>query len=131
MTERELERAPSTTELDAMFGVFTGPTPLSVAASQNAGRRNSDLKARMRAAFAGDLPSRRADLEAAVAREDHEAAGRLLHGIKGSAAYLDALALYALCGELETAADERRWDAIRAALPQQRELLGAFEASSA
>jgi signal transduction histidine kinase/ligand-binding sensor domain-containing protein/CheY-like chemotaxis protein len=120
-------RAPSTSELDAMFGVVTGPTPLAVAAAQNADRRSSDLKARMRVAFAGDVPSRRADLETAVGKRDHEAAARLLHGIKGSAAYLDAAELHLLCGELEAAADACQWQAIEAALPRLRGLLGEFD----
>jgi two-component system chemotaxis response regulator CheY len=40
------------------------------AAAQNAGRRASDLKGRMRAAFAADLPRRRAELDAALAAGD-------------------------------------------------------------
>jgi signal transduction histidine kinase/ligand-binding sensor domain-containing protein/CheY-like chemotaxis protein/HPt (histidine-containing phosphotransfer) domain-containing protein len=125
------ERAPSTAELDAMFGVFSGPTPLSLAVLQNEGRRSTDLKARLRLAFAGDLPSRRAGLEAAIENQDHETAARLLHGIKGSATYLEASELQRLCGELESAADQRQWDVVRAALPQLRSLLGVFEQPSA
>ena len=124
-------RPPSTVELDQMFGVFTGPTPLAVAVASNAERRNSDLKARMRSAFANDLPSRRADLEAAVAARDHEEAGRLLHGIKGSAAYLDEARLHALCGELEAAADARHWTLIQEGMPRLRELLDQFAQSAA
>ncbi|MES2129588.1 MAG: two-component regulator propeller domain-containing protein [Pseudomonadota bacterium] len=126
-----LREHPSTSELDAMFGVVTGPTPLSAAAAQNAGRRASDLRARMRAAFAGDVPSRLADLDGAIGKEDHETAARLLHGIKGSAAYLDATELHLLCGELELAADASEWAVIEAAMPRLRRLLGEFEASSA
>jgi HPt (histidine-containing phosphotransfer) domain-containing protein len=121
------ERGPGAAELDAMFGVLTGPTPLAVAVSQNAGRRISDLKARMRTAFACDLPGRRADLEAALAREDSDTAARLLHGIKGSAAYLDATELHLLCGELEVAADQRQWGVIGAAMARLRRLLDTFE----
>ncbi|MDB5933932.1 MAG: histidine kinase [Massilia sp.] len=120
-------RVPGVAELDAMFGVLTGPTPLAVAAAQNAGRRTTDLKARMRIAFAGDLPGRRADLDAAIAGEDYDTAARLLHGIKGSAAYLDATELHLLCGELEVAADQRQWDVVRAAMPRLRRLLDTFE----
>jgi signal transduction histidine kinase/ligand-binding sensor domain-containing protein/CheY-like chemotaxis protein/HPt (histidine-containing phosphotransfer) domain-containing protein len=122
--------APSTSELDAMFGVVTGPTPLAVAAAQNAGRRASDLKARMRTAFSNDLPNRRADLDAAIASRDHEAAGRLLHGIKGSAAYLDATELHLLCGELELAADGQEWGIITASMARLNRLLGEFETSN-
>jgi signal transduction histidine kinase/ligand-binding sensor domain-containing protein/DNA-binding response OmpR family regulator len=127
----ELTRAPSTQELDAMFGVLTGPTTLAVAASNNAALRSTDLKARMRAAFANDLPSRRVELEAAVAARDHDAAGRLLHGIKGSAAYLDAVELHKLCGELEMAADACHWTLIQEGLPRLRDLLDLFAPSPA
>jgi signal transduction histidine kinase/ligand-binding sensor domain-containing protein/CheY-like chemotaxis protein/HPt (histidine-containing phosphotransfer) domain-containing protein len=125
------KRAPNSAELDAMFGVFSGPTPLALAVSQNADRRTSDLKARVRAAFAGDLPSRRAELEAAIERQDRDSAARLLHGIRGSAAYLDAAELHRLCGEMEIAADAGRWELVRAGLPQLGGLLGAFEGASA
>jgi HPt (histidine-containing phosphotransfer) domain-containing protein len=99
--------------------------------SHSAAMRSADLKARMRAAFANDVPSRRADLEAAVASRDHEAAGRLLHGIKGSAAYLDAGELHKLCGELEIAADARHWTLIQEGLPRLRDLLDLFVPSPA
>ncbi|MES2016667.1 MAG: two-component regulator propeller domain-containing protein [Pseudomonadota bacterium] len=120
------QSAPSTVELDAMFGVTTGPTAQAVAVSNNPALRSTDLKARMRAAFANDVPSRRADLEAAVAARDHEVAGRLLHGIKGSAAYLDAVELHKLCSELEMAADARHWASIQEGLPRLRDLLDLF-----
>jgi CheY-like chemotaxis protein/HPt (histidine-containing phosphotransfer) domain-containing protein len=120
-------RAPATAELDAMFGVLTGPAPLALAAPQHAGRRNTDLKARMRIAFAGDLPGRRGELEQAIAGEDRDCAARLLHGLKGSAAYLDATELHLLCGELELAAEQCQWGVVTAALPRLRRLLDAFE----
>ncbi len=141
--ERQLERgialapmaapgapAPSTTELDTMFGVSTGPTA-TPSPAYNPGRRSSDLKARMRAAFVNDVPGRRADLELAVAARDHLEAGRLLHGIRGSAAYLDARQLHALCGELEAAADQHRWEQVDAGLPMLRILLDHFAAAPA
>ncbi|UUZ51636.1 Hpt domain-containing protein [Massilia sp. B-10] len=84
----------------------------------------------MRAAFANDVPSRRADLELAVAARDCEAAGRLLHGIKGSAAYLEATELHVLCGELELAADQGQWPLVNDGLPRLRELLEQFAAST-
>ncbi len=121
--------APSTTELDTMFGVFTGASGQPGGGAPNPGRRSSDLKARMRAAFVTDVPSRRADLEAAVAARDHLEAGRLLHGIRGSAAYLDARALHELCGELEEAADAQAWEQVESGLPQLRMLLDHFAAA--
>ncbi|MCZ6992362.1 Hpt domain-containing protein, partial [Salmonella enterica] len=75
------------------------------AAPPNAGRRADDLAARLRAAFAADLPRRRAELAQALDADDLEAAGRVLHGLRGSAAYLGETALGQLCAELEAAAD--------------------------
>ncbi|RJG15130.1 hybrid sensor histidine kinase/response regulator [Massilia cavernae] len=117
-------RAPTTSELDAMFGVVTGPA--GTGPSQDA-----DLFERIRAAFAADVPARRAELEQAVASCDHEAAARLLHGMKGSAAHLGAGALHALCSELEAAADARRWDALADALPRLYRLLDGFDTEAA
>ncbi len=140
--ERQLQRAielplmsqpvvgrASTIELDAMFGVLTEP----VAPPPGAGpaiKRSVDLKARMRAAFAGDVPGRLAELERAIADGDHDTAGRLLHGIKGSAAYLDEGELHALCTELELAADQRQWEVLRAAMPRLLTLLSVFETAN-
>ncbi len=59
----------------------------------------------MRAAFAADLPRRRAELRAAVEGGDMEAAAGVLHGLRGSAAHLGAGELAALCAALEAAAD--------------------------
>jgi HPt (histidine-containing phosphotransfer) domain-containing protein len=135
--ERQLERGialaamplpdqqPSTSELDAMFGM--GDDAALAQPFAGFGRRASDLKARLRAAFASDAPARRADLERALQGRDHEAAGRLLHGMKGSAAYLDATELQLLCGELEAAADEREWAVIEAGLPRLLRLLAEYE----
>ena len=60
-------------------------------------------------------------------RRTSETAARLLHGIKGSAAYLDATELHLLCGELEVAADQREWGVVGAAMPRLRRLLDTFE----
>jgi HPt (histidine-containing phosphotransfer) domain-containing protein len=123
--------APSTADLDAMFGVFTGPPPLAVAAAQNAGRRASDLKGRMRLAFAADLPRRRSELGAALAAGDLEACGRLLHGMRGSAGYLGEAELHQLCTELERDADGGRLDDVKARLPALLGMLARFEETTA
>jgi signal transduction histidine kinase/ligand-binding sensor domain-containing protein/CheY-like chemotaxis protein/HPt (histidine-containing phosphotransfer) domain-containing protein len=121
---------PSTADLDAMFGVFSGPAPATPAghtAGQKDDRRAGDLKGRLRSAFVADLPRRRAELDAALADGDGEAAGRLLHGMRGSAGYLGDSALYGLCGELEAEADRGNLDAVRAALPRLLRLLDGIE----
>jgi signal transduction histidine kinase/ligand-binding sensor domain-containing protein/CheY-like chemotaxis protein/HPt (histidine-containing phosphotransfer) domain-containing protein len=124
-------RTPSTAELDAMFDVPSDPASLAVAAAQNAGRRASDLKDRLRAAFLGDLPRRRAELDEALAARDADTVGRVLHGMKGSAAYLGEAALRVLCAELEAQADAGALDDVRAGLPRLLDLLARFEAETA
>jgi len=123
-------RAPSTAELDAMFGVPSETVPLA-AAAQNAGRRGGDLKERLRGAFLADLPRRRAELDTALAGNDTDTAGRVLHGMKGSAGYLGESGLRELCAELETLADAGNLDGVRAGLPRLLDLLARFEAEPA
>ena len=113
---------PTTAELDAMFGV-AGPG-LAPAPAQD---RAALLQARMRAAFAADLPRRRAELRAAVEGGDMEAAAGVLHGLRGSAAHLGAGELAALCAALEAAADRGAQADIGAALPGLDALLRTFE----
>ena len=110
--------APTVAELDAMFGVCDLPPPEPLP-----GQAGHALKLRLRDAFIADLPSRLRELDQALAAADADAAGRLFHGIKGSAAYLDEAELHALCGELERAADRAMWPAIRDKLPRLRLLL--------
>ncbi len=115
--------------LDAMFGV--APAADAVAAAANPGRRSDDLKARLQAAFAGDLPRRRLELDAALEAGDMEAAGRVLHGLRGSAAHLGDTALEALCGDLEIAADAGDQGRVTAGMARLRMLLAAFQPSAA
>ena len=132
--ERQLQRGvelplmstpgPTTAELDAMFGV-ADPSPAPAPAP--AQDRAALLQARMRAAFAADLPRRRAELRAAVNGGDMEAAAGVLHGLRGSAAHLGAGELAALCAALEAAADRGAGADIRAALPGLDALLDTFQ----
>ena len=140
---------PSMAQLDAMFGLFPGAGHDSVAAPAPAPRADirlrgraslvldvplaqavaappAALQARLRAAFYADLPVRRAELAEAVALADAEVAGRVLHGLRGSAAYLHETALQAVCAELELAADDGRWDTVRAGMARLIILLDAF-----
>jgi ligand-binding sensor domain-containing protein/signal transduction histidine kinase/CheY-like chemotaxis protein/HPt (histidine-containing phosphotransfer) domain-containing protein len=125
-----LQATPSTSELDAMFGVSSGPAPQAGAAVQHPGRR-ADLRGRMRAAFAADLPRRRHQLEDALASQDAAACALLLHGLRGSSAYLGETALGELCATLEDAADAGDWPALHAGLPRLALLLDAFEETCA
>jgi signal transduction histidine kinase/ligand-binding sensor domain-containing protein/CheY-like chemotaxis protein/HPt (histidine-containing phosphotransfer) domain-containing protein len=117
------QAAPSGAELDAMFDVGAPPRWVS----PHAPAHGAELHARVRAAFARDLPQRRAELEAAIAHEDDDAATRLLHGIRGSAAYLEGAGLQRLCRQMEQAAEGGQWQEVRTALPRLRRLLGWFE----
>ncbi|MEN3278158.1 MAG: hypothetical protein V7631_3948 [Massilia sp.] len=129
--ERQLQRGialaplpaarPSTAELDAMFGV-SGDAPAAPVPD-----RAASLHARMRSAFAADLPRRRAELHAALEAGDSDAAGRVLHGLRGSAAHLGADELVLLCSRLEEAAGAGRLAEVGAALPRLEGMLGTFE----
>ncbi|MCC2972022.1 two-component regulator propeller domain-containing protein [Massilia sp. IC2-476] len=111
--------APTVAVLDAMFGVTTAPAP--------APKEPADaLAGRLRAAFAADLPRRRAELDAALASGDLDAAGRVLHGLRGSAAYLGETTLGALCAELEAAADAGHLPRVLAGLARLQPQLDAF-----
>ncbi|WP_242404578.1 hybrid sensor histidine kinase/response regulator [Janthinobacterium agaricidamnosum] len=111
-------------ELDVLFGVAAAAAPpLGPGAAPRHGVRSPDLKRRIRDAFAGDIEGRLRELDAALDAHDFDAAGRLLHGLKGSAAYLDEMELHVLCSELEEAADHRHWPRLQDGLPRLREML--------
>ncbi|TFW17780.1 two-component regulator propeller domain-containing protein [Duganella callida] len=119
--------AIGTAELDEMFGVAPAALETSRLTQHSGG---NDLKSRLRSAFNQDAPLRMADLERALAQRDRDAAGRLLHGMKGSAGYLEEQELQALCGDLELEADHGNWAQLEAALPQLRRLLAQVRAAS-
>ncbi|HEX8602850.1 MAG TPA: two-component regulator propeller domain-containing protein [Pseudoduganella sp.] len=116
---------PSVAELDAMFGIDSGQPPAEQAPGIDAA---AALRLRLRDAFLADLPGKLDELDAALDAADADAAGRLFHGMRGSAAYLQETALHALCGELERAADRALWPAIRQKLPRLHALLGRMVA---
>jgi CheY-like chemotaxis protein len=120
--------AIGTPELDSMFGVAPAALETSRLAQHSGG--TSDLKARLRTAFNQDAPMRLADLELALLEQDREVAGRLLHGMKGSAGYLEEQELQALCGDLEMEADHGNWQQVESAMPQLRRLLEQVRAAS-
>ncbi len=128
MTREEPAQRPSVADLDAMFGVDTLQAPLAFPAPRPLPRAEGEaadaLRLRLRDAFIGDLPGRLDELDAALAAADADAAGRLFHGMKGSAAYLQEMELHALCAELERAADRALWPAIRHKLPRLHQMLG-------
>ena len=116
-------------ELDALFGVAPAG-PLASAPPPRPGVRGDELQRRIRSAFAMDLAGRLAELDAALAARDSDSAGRLLHGLKGSAAYLDEAALHLLCTELEEAADGGHWARVALELPRLHAMLAEIAASA-
>ncbi|WP_312183958.1 ATP-binding response regulator, partial [Massilia timonae] len=126
-------RAQAMAALDAMFEVtFDAPAAGRGAdpgtAATAAAAPGEALALRLRAAFVADLPRRRRELAAAVASDDLDAAGRILHGLRGSAVHLAEPSLATLCGELEAAADAGEHERLRAGLPRLHALLDAFDA---
>jgi len=117
--------AAGTPELDAMFGVAPASLETSRLAQHSGGA--SDLKARLRSVFNQDAPLRLADLEQALLARDGDTASRLLHGMKGSAGYLEEQELQALCGDLELEADHGNWSQVEAAMPHLRRLLARVQ----
>lgn len=116
---------PTTAELDAMFGVADADSaPAPAPAAPDPG---TALQARMRAAFAVDLPRRRAELRAALDAGDSDACARVLHGLRGSAAHLGAFELADVCAALEAALDRGRLTELAAALPRLDATLDTFE----
>lgn len=97
----------STSELDNLFALPTdSPSEdekVEVEAVQ--AKPVDDLSTKLRAAFIDSLPERIDEINTAMEEENCEELGRLFHGIKGSAGYLEDDALVALAGELEKRAD--------------------------
>jgi CheY-like chemotaxis protein len=122
MPHRGPPQRPSIAELDAMFGVITSALP-ERQPQRAPGEAADALRLRLRDAFISDLPPRLDELDAALAAADADAAGRIFHGMKGSAAYLDETELHNLCAELERAADRALWPAIRHKLPRLHQML--------
>jgi signal transduction histidine kinase/ligand-binding sensor domain-containing protein/CheY-like chemotaxis protein/HPt (histidine-containing phosphotransfer) domain-containing protein len=126
------DAAPAPARADArlrgrvLMEVEAREIPLQEAAAAQTPTPPAALTARLRAAFCADLPARRSELADAVAREDSDVAGRVLHGLRGSAAYLREAALQEMCAELEMAADGGRWDIVRAGMARLTRLLDAF-----
>jgi len=125
MPPREPQK-PTLEDLDTMFGVApVAVVSPSLTPRPQPGQYDDPLKARLRAAFLADLPARLSELDDAIGASDSDAAGRLFHGMKGSAAYLEEPDLRTLCGELEKAADCADWAAIAAGLPGLRAMLAS------
>ena len=70
------------------------------------------LSVKLRTAFVESLPDRMKEITRAMVAEDTQELGRLFHGIKGSAGYLNDDVLVKLSGELEEWADENNMEKV-------------------
>ena len=118
-------------ELDELFGLAVpgaGSAALPPAAPAAPARPPAaePLALRLRKAFAGTIPERLADLEAALAAEDGETLARLFHGLKGSSGQVGEAELSRIAAELERAADGGEWSVVRAGIASLRHRLGAI-----
>lgn len=123
-------------DLDDLFGPIGNASPTSppslpsteparvLPAKPAPAAVDASLAARMRAAFANDVPRRMAELHSALGTRDQEAAGRVLHGLRGSAGYLEpGGGLHRLCEKLEKAADRGDWATIDNSISILKELI--------
>jgi signal transduction histidine kinase/DNA-binding NarL/FixJ family response regulator/HPt (histidine-containing phosphotransfer) domain-containing protein len=113
--------APGVAALDALFGIDAAPpqdapthSPTADAVTPpGAAPARPDLRARMWEAFIADLPLRRQELEACLARREAGPLARVFHGLKGSAGFLEPDGpLHRLAASLEKAADREDWVAV-------------------
>ncbi len=100
----------STSELDRLFAIPAEPNQEKVVEANPNGltekaRQHSELVEKLRTAFIDSLPVRIQEINTAFAKEDLEELGRLFHGIRGSAAYLEDKGLIDLSAQLEKLAD--------------------------
>ena len=79
---------------------------------------------RIVAVFLETTPSQLNQVRQALAGEDREGLGRLVHSLKGSAAYLGAIEMMQRCKELEELARDADSEAWQAGLDA---VVGAFE----
>jgi len=125
--------------LDALMGIGlpepeeAAPQPMAAPVSAQAPvpakapASKSDLHAKMLKAFQTDVPKRLADTEAAIAiaMGDWDSVAIIVHGIKGSAAYIwPNGAVYEISAKLEILADDRQVDEFKVLFADLQRQLG-------
>ena len=106
----------SASELDNLFSIPESNAlepAISVEDKNDSSNETDVLSAKLRTVFVESLPERMKEIMRAMMDEDTEELGRLFHGIKGSAGYLDDDTLVKLAGELEEWADENNMVKVR------------------
>ena len=103
---------PSQADLANLFALDLTELEPAPTAPPSSDQRGS-LLSRMRQSFVQDWPLRETQLEQALQAHDQECAARILHGLKGSLAYLDcSLSLQNQCGTMEQDADHGHWPSL-------------------
>ncbi|MEH6344352.1 MAG: ATP-binding protein [Bermanella sp.] len=103
----------STSELDSLFAVPASAQKTSNALSNKAPPQKLDIAAlsqKLRVAFIKSLPERITEINNALLTHNMNELGRLFHGIKGSAGYLEDGSLVEVAGKLEILADTNNMD---------------------
>ncbi len=102
----------TTSELDSLFSV-PALAPKTAPPSNKTRPQKLDktaLSLKLRVAFIKSLPERITEINDAVKANNMEELGRLFHGIKGSAGYLEDKSLVEVAGKLEILADTNNMD---------------------
>jgi signal transduction histidine kinase/DNA-binding response OmpR family regulator len=105
----------SASELDNLFSIpeVDSPEISLVVEAKTPVNEAALLSAKLRTVFVESLPDRMKEITQAMKAEDTKELGRLFHGIKGSAGYLNDEVLVNLSGELEEWADEENMTKVR------------------
>jgi len=104
----------STSELDNLFAIPStvdeDPSPDTVEEQSATPQESDTLEDKLLITFINSLPERIREIEGAFEAQSMEDLGRLFHGIKGSAAYLNDQNLVDTAGQLEVLADTNNID---------------------
>jgi len=123
----------STNELDRLFAIPPNhESEMALAANTEASANtqlDDGLTEKLRIAFIDSLPVRILEINTAFAKADLEELGRLFHGIRGSAAYLEDQSLIDLAAQLEKLADNNKMDKAEDLYAAFLEKLIAYQAS--
>jgi len=123
----------STNELDRLFAIPPNhESEMALAANTTTHSDtllDNGLTEKLRIAFIDSLPVRILEINTAFAKADLEELGRLFHGIRGSAAYLEDQSLIDLAAQLEKLADGNKMDKAEDLYASFLEKLIAYQAS--
>jgi signal transduction histidine kinase/CheY-like chemotaxis protein/HPt (histidine-containing phosphotransfer) domain-containing protein len=121
----------SLSELDSLFGLSEEPVENMSIHSENIEKQTQlnpkeSLSKKLRAAFIDSLPDRIEEINVYMESKNCYELGRLFHGIKGSAGYLNDHDLESFAGKLEVFADRDDMQAIEINLSEFMTLLATY-----